>query len=487
MNDFFELENNKTNVRTEIIAGLTTFFAMSYIIFVNPQVLSQSGMPYQGVFIATCLASAIATFAIALIANVPYALGPGLGLSAFFTYTVVLSMGFTWQEALAMVFICGIFNVLITITRLRQIIIRAIPESLQNAISGGIGIFVAYIGLKNANLITFSLDSSNIATINGEAFNPSQQVYESGINSIGGTGGVLPALTDFTDPMALVAIIGIIITVVLLVRGSNLAVIIGIFATSIIAWIVDPTSLFNFSWESVSFSASFGEFGQVLGAALGSEGLGSLLSDPSRFPIILVTIFAFGLSDVFDTIGTFIGTGRKAGIFTENETTNIEVGSGFQTKMDKALFGDSIGTSIGAVLGTSNITTFVESAAGIGAGGRTGLASIVTGICFILAIFLSPIISLVPSVATAPALVAVGIMMVSSFSEIDWESFEEAVPAFFASVFMGLAYSISYGIAAGFLAYIVVKLAKGKIREIHPVIWGTVILFVINFIIMAML
>ncbi len=487
MTEYFKLEENKTNVRTEFVAGLTTFLAMSYIIFVNPAILSETGMPYQGVFIATCLSAAIATAAIGLIANVPYALASGMGLNAFFTYTVVFQLGFSWQEALAMVFICGLFNILITVTKFRQMIIHAIPSTLQHAISGGIGIFIAYIGLKNANIINFSMDAGSIMSVNGQAFDAGQEVFEGGIQSVMGNGGTLPAISSFTDPMTLVALFGIILMMAILMKNTQIAVLLGIGLTAVLALIVDPSPLLNFSWQDVSLGASFQEFTQVFGAAFSSEGLGSLLADPSRYPLILVTIFAFSLSDVFDTIGTFIGTGVRSGIFDLSDSQNVDQSSGFNSKMDRALFGDAIGTSIGAILGTSNTTTYVESAAGIGAGGRTGLTSIVTAFFFILSIFLAPVISLVPAVATAPALVAVGVMMMASFTELNWNDLEDAFPAFFASVFMGLAYSVSYGIAAGFLAYIVVKFAKGKLNEVHPIIWLTVILFVLNFIILAIL
>lgn len=477
MKNFFRFDEHQTSVRQETLAGITTFFAMSYIIFVNPSILSETGMPYQGVFAATVLSTAIATVLIGLIANVPYALAPALGLNTFFAYTVVFQMGFTWQEALAMVFICGLFNIVITVTKFRYVIIKAIPESLQHAISGGIGIFVAYIGLKNANFIDFIVSGSSIVSVNGNAMEAGQEVFEGGLQSIVTNGETLPALTTFMDPMVLIGLAGLIITVILLIKNVKGAILLGILGTTLISYFVNPDPILNFSFTQNSLQSTFNDFSIVFGSALGSEGLGSLFADPSRYPIILVTLFAFSITDVFDTIGTFIGTGVKSGIF------NMSNQDGNNIKFERALFGDSIGTSIGAVLGTSNVSTFVESSAGIAAGGRTGFTSVITAFCFLLALFLSPVVSLVPAVATAPALIIVGIMMMSSFADIDWVNLEVAIPAFFASVFMGLSFSISYGIAAGFFFYCVVKGAQAKWSEVHPVIYVTVCLFILNFIV----
>ncbi len=454
MEKFFRLRENNTNVSTEFIAGLTTFFAMSYIIIVNPAILAESGIPEGAVFLATIIASAVGTLFMGLFANVPYALAPGMGLNAFFTYTVVLRLDFTWQEALAMVFICGIINVLITVTRLRKLIVQSIPLSLQNAIGGGIGVFIAYIGLLNVGFINF----------------------DSGV----------PALSSFKNPVVLLTVIGLVITLVLLVLNVKGAILIGIVAATIIGIPMGVTDLSQLS-SGNSFSDAFAELGTTFGAAIGAEGIGSLFSDASRIPLVLMTIFTFSLADTFDTIGTFIGTGRKSGIFDAADERALQDGSGFESKMDKALFADSVGTSVGALFGTSNTTTFVESAAGIGAGGRTGLTSVFVTLLFILSAFLSPLVAIVPSAATAPALIAVGIMMLSSFKEVNWEELEEAIPAFFSAIFMGYAYSISDGIATGFIAYCLMKIAKGKAKEVHPIIWGASILFIINFAITAFL
>ncbi|MDO5037167.1 MAG: NCS2 family permease [Tissierellia bacterium] len=473
MEKFFGLKESGTSFGTELIAGVTTFFAMSYIIFVNPAILAQTGIPWGAVFLATILAAVAATLFMGLYANVPYALAPGMGLNAFFTYTVVFALGFTWQEALAMVFVCGIINILITISSFRKQIIISIPKYLHNGISGGIGIFIAYTGLKNGGLLEFTFDPGTY------------DILESG-TVIGSSAGV-PALVNFTSAGSILTLIGLAITVVLLIKNVKGAIIIGILATTVIGipmGVVDLSSLGGGS----SVGQAFEELGSVMGVALGKEGLISLFSDPDRYLLVFMTVFAFSLSDTFDTIGTFIGTGRQSGIFTqEDEDLMMESGRGFKSKMDRALFADSIGTSVGAILGTSNTTTFVESAAGIGAGGRTGLASVVVAVLFLLSIFLAPLAGLVPAQATAPALIIVGVMMISSFKDIDWLDLEVAIPTFFSSIFMGLTYSISYGIAAGFIFHCLIKLALGKKDELHPILIVSTVLFIVNFVLMAII
>lgn len=485
MERLFKLKENGTKVSTEVIAGLTTFFAMSYIIFVNPAILSATGMPTQAVFLATIFAAAIGTLVMALFANVPYAQAPGMGLNAFFTYTVCFALGFTWQQALAMVFICGIVNILITVTKLRKAIIKSIPESLQHAIGGGIGIFVAYIGIKNANLIQFTSDPGTIMSINGSAF--AADASYSGITSIVSSGGTVPALAVFNSPALILAIIGIALTIILLVAKVKGAILIGIVATTIIGIPLGVVDVSSAVLSADSLGNSFQELGTTFGAAFGPDGMQSLFADSSKILMVIMTIFAFSISDTFDTIGTFIGTGRRSGIFSAEDMKMMDESKGFKSKMDKALFADAIATSIGAVIGTSNTTTYVESSAGIGAGGRTGLTSLVTAIALLACIFLAPVMGLVPAQATAPALIAVGIMMMAAFKEIKWGDFEEAVPAFFAGVFMALCYSISYGIAAGFLFYCIVKIVRGKAKELHPILVVSTILFVLNFIVLAVI
>lgn len=478
MENFFKLKENKTTVSTEVVAGVTTFFAMSYILFVNPSILSATGMPFQAVFLATIIASVIGTLIMGLFANVPYAQAPGMGLNAFFTFTVVFGLGYTWQQALSMVFICGLINILITVTKIRKLIIKAIPESMQHAIGGGIGIFVGYVGLKNANLLNFTADSAAItsSTVEGDA-----------ATSVVVNGGIVPSLANFNNPAILLSLIGLFLMTILVVMNIKGAILIGIVATTVIGILMGVVDVSTIDWQANSLSSSFSDLKTTFGVVFTSEGLPSLFNDSAKIPQVIMTILAFSLSDTFDTIGTFIGTGRRTGIFSEKDEAALESSKGFNTKMDKALFADAVATSIGAVVGTSNTTTYVESAAGIGAGGRTGLTSVVVAALFALSSLFSPLISIVPAQATAPALILVGVMMLSSFKDIDWLSLEEAVPAFFASIFMGLCYSISYGIAAGFIFYTIIKVVKGKVSEVSPVLWVVDILFILNFVILAMI
>lgn len=485
MENFFKLKENNTTVSTEVMAGITTFFAMSYVIFVNPAVLSLTGMPSQAVFLSTLIASAVGTLIMGLFANVPYAQAPGLGLNAFFTYTVVFGLGFTWQEALAMVFLCGLFNILITATKIRKMIIRSIPDTLQQAIGGGIGVFVAYIGIKNAGFIQFTSEADSILSINNSAYDAAATTYQGGVTNVVSGGGIVPALVNFTNPGALLALAGLFITIILVVLNVRGAILIGILATTLLGIPMGIVDLSALSQSSNSLGNAFSELGVTFGAALGKEGMLSLFSDVSKLPLVIMTIFAFSLTDIFDTIGTFIGTGRRTGIFSEEDEKALDDSTGFKTKMDKALFADAVATSVGAVFGTSNTTTYVESAAGIGAGGRTGLTSVTVAILFLLMSLFSPIIAIVPSQATAPVLIVVGIMMMSSLLEIEWNDMEEAIPAFFASIFMGFAYSISYGIAAGFIFYVLIKTIKGKVKEINPILWVSTGLFILNFLILA--
>ncbi len=451
MERFFKLKQNGTTVGREVIAGLTTFFAMAYIIVVNPNMLAQTGMQWGAVFLATIIASVIGTLIMGLVANVPYAQAPGMGLNSFFTFTVCFTLGFTWQQALSMVFICGLINILITVTKLRKYIIKSIPRSLQNAIGGGIGIFVAYIGLLNIGIISF----------------------DAGV----------PAMATLNQPKLWLFLIGLALTVILLICKVKGAILIGIVATALIGIPMGVTT----THDTISFTEACSQLPQTFGAIFTNEGLGSLFTDVSKLPLVLITIFSFSISDTFDTIGTFIGTGRRTGIFSDEDEQAMNTAPGFKSKMDKALFADATATSIGAIFGTSNTTTYVESAAGIGAGGRTGLTSVVVSLCFIISAFLATFVSAIPSAATAPALVAVGIMMMSSFKEIQWDNLEEAIPAFFAGIFMALCYSISYGIAAGFIFYCITKICKGKIKEIHPILWVVTVLFILNFVLLALI
>lgn len=449
----FKLKEHGTNIRTEIFAGITTFFTMAYIIFVNPSILTEvikdaNGNPLtDSVFVATIIATVIGTLIMGLVANVPYAVAPGMGLNAFFTYTVCFAMGFTWQQALAMVFICGIINVLITVTKVRKAIIRAIPRSLQAAIGGAIGLFIAYIGLINSGIVVLPTMA----------------------------GGV-PVISNFAQPAVLLSVIGLVITVVLLVLKVKGAILWGIIATTLIGIPMGITST-QFEPQAHSIASVSQTFW-----AFDFKGLG----DPARILTVIVTVFAFSLTDTFDTIGTFMGTGRRTGIFDEKDEKALQESKGFKSKMDRALFADSTATSIGAIFGTSNTTTYVESAAGIGVGGRTGLTSVVVAILFAACLLLTPVASIVPAAATAPALIIVGILMAEALADIKWNDLEEAIPAFFTVVVMSFSYGISNGIAAGFIFYVLTKVCRGKAKEVHPIIYISAALFIINFIITAL-
>lgn len=451
MEKFFKLKESGTTVSTEIMAGLTTFFAMAYIVAINPGILSQAGMEWGAVFLATIISAVIGTLIMGLVANVPYAQAPGMGLNAFFVYTVCFTLGFTWQQALSMVFVCGLINILITVTKVRKYIIKAIPSSLQNAIGGGIGVFVAYIGLLNVGMINF----------------------DAGV----------PAMSTLNKPALILFVIGLVIIVVLQLLNVKGAILIGIIAATLIGIPMGVTV----TSDTVSFGEACASLPTTFGAIFTKEGIPSLFADAGKIPLVLITIFSFSLTDTFDTIGTFIGTGRRSGIFSAEDEKAMENNSGFKSKMDKALFADATATSIGAIFGTSNTTTYVESAAGIGAGGRTGLTSVVVAVCFAISAFLANFVSAIPYAATAPALVVVGIMMMSSFKEINWTELEEAIPAFFAGAFMSLCYSISYGIAAAFIFYCIVKLCKKQAKSINPILWAASILFVLNFVLQAIL
>lgn len=459
---FFKLRENGTDVKTEILAGLTTFLTMAYIIFVNPSILSITGMDRGAVFVATIIAAAIGTFVMAFVANVPFAQAPGMGLNAFFTFTVVLGMGFTWQQALAMVFICGILNILITVTKIRKMIIHAIPESLQYAISGGIGLFIAYIGIKQAHFIQFTGDAANKIVAVGEG-----GVFQD----------VVPALVSFKDPVAQLALIGLVITIILMLLKSKSAILIGILATTVIGIFFGVTQIPTLSADMFKVPSLAPTFLQM--------DFQGLFGSPQKVFVALTTIFAFSLTDTFDTIGTFLGAGRKSGIFDEKDEESVEKGSGFSSKMEKALFADATATSIGAILGTSNTTTYVESAAGISQGGRTGLTSVTTGVLFLLCLFIAPIAGMVPGAATAPALIVVGILMAESLSKIEWSDLEIGIPAFFTVAFMPFTYNITNGIAAGFIFYCIAKIFNKKAKDVHPILYIVTALFIISYILNA--
>ena len=442
----FKLEENKTNIRTEILAGLTTFMSMSYIIFLNPTVLSQTGMDYNAVYAATIIASVIATLVMAFYANVPYALSTGIGLGSLFTYTLCGSMGFTWGQSLAIVYISGILNFLITITSLRKKIVTAIPVFLQNAITVGIGLFITYVGLINAGIITFGADTIN----NGFATN------------------VIPQLANIKENSILLAIIGLIITIILLLRKSKGAYLKGIIITTLIGIPLGVTSLPDFSNYTLlpSIAPTFMKIDFI-----------GLFSIKTGIVVVLMTIFTMCISDLFDSIGVFIGTGKKAGLFKIDKNGNLP------PKLEKAMIADSCGTIIGSIFGTANTTTYLESSVGIEAGGRTGLTSLTVACLFALSLFFSPIIACVPMAAIAPILILIGMSMLESVSDIDWKDLTVAIPSFFTIIVMPFAYSITNGIEFGFIFYALIALICKKTREVSPIIFIFAILFLLKYII----
>ena len=440
---FFKLKENGTTVLTEVTAGLTTFAAMAYIIALNPIILSGLDGGSGAVYIATILSSAICTILMGLIANVPYATAPGLGLNSLAAGLLSSALGFSPAAILAIVLISGLINVLITVTNIRKHIIKSVPVFLQNAIAGGIGIFIIYIGVVNIGLVSFS----GIPMIN----------------------------TSMDVKVLAVFLAGLATTIFLLIKKVPGAILIGVIVSTIVGIPLNITT----SGGTYNLIEAFAAYKDWFGIAI-TQGLGELFANPSGFVAVSVIILSFSISDNFDTIGTFVGTGRTTGIFTDEDIEKMDTGHGFSSKMDKALFADAIATPIGAVLGTSPTTTYVESAAGIGAGGKTGLVSLVVGICFFLSLPFASLVSAIPSAATAPALVIVGVMMLSAFKEINWSNLDEALPAMGAGCFMALSYGITNGVMVGFFLYTFVEICKGNFKKLHPIILVSDILFIIN-------
>ena len=447
----FHLKENNTNVKTELTAGLATFMTMAYILAVNPSILSEAGMDPNAVLIATCLASFIGTAIMALTANLPFALSAGMGLNAYLTYTVVLGMGISWQMALFAVFIEGLLFIALTLTNVREAMFNAIPLPLKRGVSVGIGLFIAFIGLQNAGL---AVDSSTLVTIT----NFTQDFHTQGI-------------------CALLAVIGLLITAILHIRGVKGAILFGIIITwglGMICQLVGiyiPTpdagfySLIPTGIISMDFSALGNTFGQCL--KIDFAGI-----DIFNF---IVVIFAFLFVDLFDTLGTLIGVATKADMLDEN---------GHLPRIKPALMADAVATSVGAVLGTSTTTTFVESSAGVAVGGRTGLTSMTTGVLFQCATLFSPLFTSLPAFATAPALIFVGFLMFEGISELKFsaDSLTDTIPAYLAILAMPLFYSISEGICLGIISYVVLKTATGKAKEVAPLMYILAVLFVLKYI-----
>ena len=432
----FHLKDKKTNVKTELIAGLTTFLAMAYILAVNPSILGESGMNVQSVFMATAISAGIASILMGVLANYPVALAPGMGVNALFTYTVVFTMGYSWQAALASVFISGIVFLIISVTGLRKMIINAIPKQLKLAIGARIGFFIAFVAFMNSGIIVAS-------------------------SSTGVT------LGDLTQPTVLLAIIGILITIALVIKKVPAAVFVGMVITAVIGLVLGfmgfegmpalPSQFITTDFSMVTFGAF-------------AQGFGELFADPFN---AFVIIFSFLFVDFFDTAGTLVAVGNRCGLVNEEgELENAE----------KALLADSVGTVVGAVLGTSTVTSFVESSSGVEVGGRTGLTACTTGILFFLSILISPIVlSTATSAVTAPALVVVGMLMAQQLGGIDWDDFIYAASGFVTVIVMILSYSIANGIALGFITYGVAMLASGKAKKVSPIIWILDIVFILYF------
>ncbi len=427
LDKFFKLTENKTSVKTEILAGVTTFMTMAYILAVNPDILSATGMDKNALFTATALSAFVATLVMALVARLPFALAPGMGLNAFFAFTVVLGMGYSWQFALTAVFLEGIIFLVLTAFNIRELIVNAIPLSLKHAISVGIGFFIAFIGLQNAGII-----ADNPATLVG--------------------------LGDMGSPAVLVALGGIVLTAVLLALKVRGALLIGIFAATVAGIPAGVTQLPE---------------GNLVSAPPSLAPIMFQFDFSQIFTIdMLIVLFTFLFVDMFDTVGTLVGVSSKAGMLDDK---------GRVPRAKQALFADSIGTTVGAMLGTSTVTTYVESASGVAEGGRTGLTSLTTAGLFLLAIFFAPLFTMVPAAATAAALVLVGFFMMSPIVKINFDDFTESIPAFITIIVMPLSYSIAEGIVFGMLAYVLLKLLTGKVKDISWVMAILAVLFVLKF------
>lgn len=449
----FHLKENKTDVKTEVIAGITTFMTMAYILAVNPSVLSACGMDSGAVFTATALAALIATLLMAAFSNYPFVLAPGMGLNAYFSYTVVLQMGYSWQTALAAVFIEGIVFILLSLTNVREAIFNAIPMNLKHAVSVGIGLFIAFIGLQNAHIV---VDSATLVGV----YSFKSSVANGLFNSEGIT--------------VVLALVGILVTGILVVKGVKGNILWGILITWGLGILCQLLGIYQVNPEIGMYSLlpdfSNGISVPSLAPTLMQMDFSGILSLD-----FFVVMFAFLFVDLFDTLGTLIGVASKADMLDKD---------GKLPRIRGALLSDAIGTSVGAMLGTSTTTTFVESASGVAEGGRTGLTAVVAAILFGLSLFLSPIFLAIPSFATAPALVVVGFLMLISITKINFDDFTEAIPAYVAIIAMPFMYSISEGIAMGVISYVVINVVTGKMKEkkISPLMYVLAVLFIGKYI-----
>ena len=445
----FKLKENNTTVKTEIIAGITTFMTMAYILAVNPDLLSASGMDKTAVLIATCLASFVGTLAMAFLSNYPFALAPGMGLNAYFAFTVCGKMGYSWQVALMAVFIEGLIFVVLSLTNVRTAIFNAIPTCLKKGVGAGIGLFIAFIGLQGAHLVV--ADGSTLVTYVD---------FRENWN----TAGIC----------AVLALIGLIITTVLYIKKIKAAILIGILATWILGMLSQLVGLYQVTPDAGYYSlfptfavTDFSKIGETFGQCFTADFSGVGIVN------FIVVLLSFLFVDMFDTLGTLIGVSDKAGMLDKE---------GKLPRVKQALLADAVATSVGAVFGTSTTTTYVESSAGVGAGARTGLAAVATGFMFLLAIFFAPIFTAIPGFATAPALIFVGFLMVSAILRIDFDDLTESIPAYLCLLAMPLMYSIAEGIAIGVISYVIINLVCGKAKKITPLMYVLTILFVCKYI-----
>jgi adenine/guanine/hypoxanthine permease len=446
LSNFFDFSERRTNLRTEVIAGLTTFMTMAYIIFVNPAILGTegTGLPITGVFFATCVAAALASIAMGVFANYPMALAPGLGLNAIVAFTLILGLGLSWQQAMAVIVIEGLIVTVLVLTNLREAVMNAIPMSMKFAIAVGIGLFIAFIGLKNGGIVV-----------------PNPDTYVT--------------LGDFTQGPVLLALFGLVLTLVLVARGMRGGILLGILLTGVVGMIFGivplPSGIVDFRFDTSTIG-------------------GGVLAVPEVLQISLIpVIFALFMTDFFDTMGTVIAVGQEGKLLDEN---------GRPPRLKRILLVDSLAAAGGGALGASSVTSYIESGAGVAEGGRTGFTSVVVGVLFLLALPFSPLISVfggsVPipgpeegqqifaSPVTAPALIVVGFLMMTAVRFIPWENFDDAIPAFLTILTLPLTFNISYGIGFGFISYVLIKLSRGRPREVHPLLYGAALLFALAFI-----
>ena len=458
LDKLFHLKENHTDVKTEILAGITSFMTMAYILAVNPNILAAAGMDHGAVFTATALSAFIGTLCMAVFANYPFALAPGMGLNAYFAYTVVLGMGYSWQVALAAVFVEGIIFVFLSVLNVREAIFNAIPFNLKKAVSVGIGLFIAFIGLQNAKIVIGGSTLVQLFTLDGY-----NETLESGTASFSDAGITV-----------LLAIIGVVVTAVLVVKKVKGNILWGILITWGLGMACQAAGIYVPNAE-IGFYSLFPDFS----AGVSVPSLAPVFAKFSfkGVPVLefIVIVFAFLFVDLFDTIGTLIGVASKADMLDQE---------GKLPHIKGALLADAVGTTAGAVLGTSTVTTFVESASGVSEGGRTGLTSLTTGILFLLSLFLSPIFLAIPSFATAPALIIVGFYMLGAVTEIDFSDAAEGIPAFICMIAMPFFYSISEGIAMGVISYVALQLLSKKSKKLSPVMVVLAVLFLLKYLFM---